>query len=169
MGNSFRNLLFCIVGWVFLFSSLALASPKIIAEVALNPAGDFKIEISEVKGEATIDGDTVRAERIVAELKGLKTGMTLRDKHAKDKYLEVQKFPVVELLSAIGKGGKGKGRIRMRGIEKDVEGTYRIEGNELKAVFAIKLSDFKITGIKYMGIGVEDVVKVLVTVPAKKK
>jgi hypothetical protein len=169
MRNSIRVLDIFGVGLGFFFSSVVAASPGIIAEVALNPAGDFKVEISDVKGEAIIDGDTVRAEKIVAELKGLKTGMTLRDKHAKEKYLEVEKFPAVELLSAVGKGGKGKARIKMKGIEQNVEGTYKLVGKELKAEFRIKLSDFKITGIKYLGIGVEDLVTVLVTVPTKKE
>ncbi len=169
MRSGVRGISYCGLVFGLLYSSVVLAAPEIVAEVTLNPAGDFKAEISDVKGEAIIDGDTVRAEKVVAELKSLKTGMTLRDKHAKDKYLEVATFPVVELVSAIGKGGKGKGRIKMKNIEKDVEGTYKIEGGELKADFPIKLSDFKITGIKYMGIGVEDVVKVRVTIPARKK
>lgn len=145
------------------------AAPGVTADVALTPAGDFKANIPDVKGEAILQGDTVTAENIVVELKGLKTGMPLRDKHAKEKYLEVEKFPIITLVKATGKGGKGTGRIKMKNIEKDVEGTYKVDGSEMTAEFPIKLSDFKITGIKYMGIGVDDEVKVHVTLPVKKK
>lgn len=154
---------------VLFHGSFLRAEVGVVAEVALTPAGDFKANIPDVKGEAVSKGESVSAENIVVELKGLKTGMTLRDKHAKDKYLEIEKFPTITLVKAIGKGGKGKGRIKMKGIEKEVEGTYKIAGSELTADFPIKLSDFKIIGIKYMGIGVDDVVKIHVTVPVKKK
>lgn len=149
--------------------SQSWAAPGVTADVALTPAGDFKANIPDVKGEAIVQGDSVSAENVVVDLKGLKTGMPLRDKHAKEKYLEVDKFPTVTLLKAVGKGGKGKGRIKMKNIEKDVEGTYKIDGSEMTAEFPIKLSDFKITGIKYMGIGVDDEVKIHVTLPVKKK
>lgn len=105
----------------------------------------------------------------MAKLKNLKTGKELRDKHATEKYLEVGKFPEAVLLKASGRNGKGEGRIKLRGIEKDVKGTYKINGSELESTFPIKLSDFGITGVKYMGVGVNDEVVVHVTVPIKKK
>ncbi|MEN0059946.1 MAG: YceI family protein, partial [Bdellovibrio sp.] len=58
--------------------------------------------------------------------------------------------------------------IRIKGIEKEIEGTYSIEKDVLNAQFKLKLADFKITGIKYMGVGVKDEVTVSVTVPIKK-
>lgn len=139
------------------------------ADVALTPAGDFKAKTDDVKGEAIADGDTIHAENITVNMKSIKTGLSLRDKHAKEKYLEVDKYPEAVLVKAIGKGGKGKARIRFRGIEKDVDGTYKIDGSMLVAEFPLKLSDFGISGIKYMGVGVDDVSKVHVTVPLKKK
>lgn len=155
-----------LLSTIFIYSA-ASASPGLIADVALTPAGDFQAKSEDVKGFATVEGDTVKAENITVSLKNLKTGLALRDKHAKEKYLEVDKFPEAKLSKAIGKGGKGKARVSLKGIEKEVEGTYKIEGKELKASFPIKLSDFKISGIKYMGVGVDDIVKVNVTVPIK--
>jgi polyisoprenoid-binding protein YceI len=148
--------------------SSAQAEPGVDADVSLTPVGDFKAHFGEVKGEATQQGDSVTAENIVIDLKGIKTGLTLRDRHARDKYLEVEKFPVATLLKASGKGGKGEGRLKLKDIEKDISGTYEIKGSELVAEFKIKLSDFKITDIKYLGIGVDDTVVIHVTVPLKK-
>lgn len=140
-----------------------------VVDVTLRPAGEFKAKTDDLEGEAVLEGDTVTAKNIVVGLKDLKTGITLRDKHAKEKYLQVDKYPEAILVYATGKGGKGEGRLKIRGIENDIQGTYEIDGDFLKADFPIKLSDFGITGIRYMGLGVDDTVQVHVKVPLKKK
>ena len=117
--------------------SQAASAQSVVVDVILNPMGDFKAKTSDVKGFATMKGDEVSAENIVVNLKSLKTGVELRDKHTQ-KYLETPKFPEAVLVSATGKGGKGKGKIKIRGVEKDIEGTYKVEGKLLKA-------DFKLT------------------------
>ena len=61
----------------------------------------------------------------------------------------------------------GIGKIKIRGIEKDIAGTYKVEGKVLKADFPIKISDFGIGDINYMGVGVEDTVTLHVAVPVK--
>lgn len=158
------------IGWIvlFLFSSVALAEPGLVLDVVLTPTGSFKAKTNQVIGSATVVGDTISAENITIRLKNIKTGLALRDKHMTEKYLEVGKFPEATLISATGKGGKGKGKIKLRGIEKEVEGTYKINGEELDAEFPVKVSDFGITGVKYMGVGVNDKVTVHITVPVKK-
>ena len=152
-----------------LISQFAWADVGMIADVSLSPAGSFKAKTSEIVGEATMTGDVITADKIVVKLKNMKTGIELRDKHTTTKYLEVEKFPEAVLTSATGSGGKGKGKLKLRGVEKDVEGTYKIVGNELNAEFPIKLSDFNIKGIKYMGVGVNDNLNINITVPLKKK
>lgn len=137
-----------------------------VVDVVLNPMGDFKAKTSEVKGEAVVKGDEVSAQNIVVTLKGLKTGVELRDKHTL-KHLDVTKYPEAVLISATGKGGKGTGKIKIRGIEKDISGTYSVKGKILEAKFKLKLSDFGIKEINYMGVGVEDEVTLNVTVPVK--
>lgn len=150
----------------FLFVSLVVNAQQASVDVTLNPAGSFKGKTSDVKGFATKKGDEVTATNIVVDLRNLKTGVTLRDKHTK-KYLETDKHPQAVLVSATGKGGKGTGIIKIKGVEKNIAGTYKISGNVLNATFPLTLSDFGITGIKYMGIGVEDQVKVQISVPVK--
>lgn len=153
---------------LLLLSSIATAETGLVLDVVLTPTGSFKAKTSDVKGSATVSGDTVSAENITIKLKNLKTGLALRDKHMTEKYLEVGKFPEAVLLSATGKGGKGKGRLKVRNIEMDVEGTYKVEGSELTADFQVKASDFGITGVKYMGVGVNDNVTVHITLPVQK-
>lgn len=147
------------------FSFTAIAQ-SVSVDVVLNPMGDFKAKTSDVKGEATIKGDEVSAKNIIVNLTNLKSGVELRDKHTQ-KYLDTKTFPDAVLVSATGKGGKGQGKIKIKGIEKDVDGTYNVEGKVLKADFKVTLSDFGIKDINYMGVGVEDQVTIHVAVPVK--
>ena len=152
-----------ILGLLFPFS--VLAEPSAVVAVKLSPAGSFKAETREVKGSAVHEGSKFTAKNIVVDLKSLNSGISLRDDHAKNKYLEVGKHPSAILVSATGENGKGSGVIKIKGIEKPISGTYKVKGKELEAEFDLKLSDFGITGIKYMGVGVSDLVKVTVSVP----
>jgi polyisoprenoid-binding protein YceI len=148
-----------------LFSTLTWAASATV-DVTLSPAGSFKGKTADIKGFATKKGEEVSAQNIVVNLKSLKTGVELRDKHTL-KHLETEKYPEAVLISATGKDGKGDGKIRIRGIEKNIQGTYKISGNELLADFKLNLADFKITNINYMGAGVEDEVVLHVAVPVK--
>lgn len=149
----------------FLVSSLAWAQ-QVVVDVKARPALSFKIKTSDIKGFAIQKGNSFEAQNIVVSLTNLKTGMELRDTHTK-KYLEVEKFPEAILISAKGEGGTGSGVIKIKGIEQKISGTYKIEGSNLVAEFPLKLSDFKITGVKYMSAGVDDDIKLAVTVPVK--
>lgn len=151
---------------LFFATNLALAASAVV-DVGLTPAGSFKGKTNDVKGFAIVKGDEVSAQNVVVNLKSLKTGIELRDKHTL-KHLEITKYPTAVLVMGKGKGGKGVGKIRIRGIEKQIQGTYKVEGNELNAEFKLNLPDFKITGIKYMGVGVDDQVTLNVSVPVKK-
>ena len=146
--------------------STAAMAQSVVVDVVLNPMGDFKGKTSDVKGEAIVKGDEVSAQNIVVNLKNLKTGVEVRDKHTQ-KYLETSKYPEAVLISATGKGGKGTGKIKIRGVEKDIAGSYKVEGKVLKATFKLKLSDFGINDINYMGVGVEDEITLNVAVPVK--
>ncbi len=134
------------------------------AYVSLNPAGDFVGQL-KATGSATVTGSKVSAKNIVVDMKSLTTGLDLRDDHAKNKYLEVGKYPEAVLTEATGENGVGSGILKFHGQEKPVKGTYTISGKNLKADFDIKLSEFGIADINYKGIGVEDKVKIEVNVP----
>jgi polyisoprenoid-binding protein YceI len=147
-------------------SSIALGQSSAAVDVTLSPAGSFVGKTSDVKGEAIQTGDTISASNIIVNLSKLKTGVETRDKHTL-KYLETDKYPHAILVSATGKAGKGEGKIKIKDIEKDIAGTYKVSGGQLEAEFPLKLSDFKISGIRYMGVGVKDDIKIRVTVPMK--
>ena len=148
-----------------LLPSLSEAQQAVV-DISLRPAGSFNVKSTQVSGFAQKKGDGFEAKNIVVGLKSVTTGIALRDEHTR-KHLDVQKFPEATLISAQGKDGKGDGLIKIRGIEKKIAGTYVIKGQRLEAQFPLVLSDFNITGIKYMGVGVSDEVTVHITVPVK--
>lgn len=146
----------------------AFAQVGAVVDVTLSPMGSFKGKANDVKGAATVSGDTVTAENIVINMKTFDTGIDMRTNHARNKYLEVEKYPEAVLVKGEGKGGTGKGTLKIHGVEHEVSGTYTVNGDTVTAKFPLKLSDFKIEGINYKGVGVEDSVNVTVTVPVKK-
>jgi hypothetical protein len=158
---------FIVYSFALLLSLSTWADPSATVDVTLSPAGSFKGKTSQVKGQAILKGDTVTASNLVVNLGSLKTGIDVRDTHTL-KHLEVSKYPEAILVSATGRGGKGEGLIRIKGIEQKISGTYTVKGSELVADFPLHLSDFKIVGLKYMGIGVKDEVKLHVVVPIAK-
>lgn len=147
---------------VLLFSLNAWS--QVTVDVVLNPMGNFKAKTESISGQAVVNGTNVSAQNIKVDLRTLKTGIELRDKHTQ-KHLQTDKFP--EATLSIGKGinGKGIGRININGQEKEIKGTYKVVGKNLEAHFSLNLPDFKITDINYMGVGVEDEVKVHVVIP----
>ena len=149
-----------------LFTQFSLAQQgNAKAFVSLNPAGDFVANLKST-GSAQMAGGKVSAKSIVIDMKSLSTGLDLRDDHAKNKYLEVGKYPEAVLTDATGENGKGQGKLKFHGKENPVTGTYTIQGGKtLQAEFKIKLSDYGISDISYKGIGVEDLVKIEVVVP----
>lgn len=155
---------------LIVFSGFSYAQDNTVkAYVVLNPAGDFVANLKVMSGFASLQGDQYKAKDVVVDLNSLVTGFETRDDHAKNKYLDVKKFPQAVLLEASGSKNQGKGRLKMRGIEKDISGTYKVvnSGKSISADFKIKLSDFGINDISYKGIGVEDDVRIEVVIPVK--
>lgn len=157
---------FFVVVSSLLFSLSASAQNGGVAiDVTLTPAGSFQAKTEKVSGTAykTPDGG-VAAENVTVAMTTLATGIELRDKHTK-KYLEAEKFPTAKLIKATGKDGKGVATIEIKGKQQKVNGTYKIDGNTLKASFKVHLPNVNITGVKYMGIGVAEDVVVNISLP----
>lgn len=141
---------------------------QVEASVVVNPVGDFTAEFKGIDGFAYVDGDGFKADAFVIPWSKVDTGMSVRNKHTKE-YFHADKYPNIEVMQAIGKGGKGVAKIKMNGEEQIVKGTYTKDGNNIVAEFPVTLSKFKVTNINFKGAGVQDEVKVKVTVPIKAK
>ena len=154
---------------LFVISARA-QGPNVKISVSLSPAGDFVAETENVIGNAVLgDNGVVEASNIRVDVKSLKSGISLRDNHMINKYLEAAKYPEVILKIGKGSANKGEAILVIKGKEGKVSGTYATNSQFLKAEFKIKLSDFGITDINYKGIGVEDEIKVVAVVPLVKK
>ncbi len=135
-------------------------------DATLDPAGSFTTEPAPVEGKIVKgSGDHVSADKLVVELDKVKTGISMRDGHMREKYLDTKKYPNATMTDMVGDGGKFKGKLTVRDKTKDVEGTYKIEGETAKAEFEIKVSDFGISPPNYHGVGLEDGVKLHVDAP----
>ncbi|HEY8278965.1 MAG TPA: YceI family protein [Bdellovibrionota bacterium] len=112
----------------------------------------------------------------------LDTGISLRNEHMKEKYLQVKEHPKAKLTlvdapvdpsfekdlsNASEKSFRGK--LSLHGKEKEVSGTYTAKGGVVQAKFPITLSDFGIDVPKYLGITVADTVNVDVELPLRKE
>lgn len=122
--------------------------------------------------------DDAWAGELTVALESLETGISLRDQHLRDNYLEVGKAAgyssaVMREIRLSGKardlqGGKGAftATLRLHGVEKSVQGQaeFRRSGPMLhvRASFPVTLQDFGIARPRYLGVGVRDVVTVQV-------
>lgn len=164
MGNS--ALYSAFIFSAFLAGHAAFAN-NLQIDVALSPAGSFKAETKKVTGTARRTADGIEATDVVIDMKSLTTGISLRDKHTRE-HLLADKYPQAKLIKATGRNGKGKATLEVRGKTTEVNGTYTIEGNVLKAEFPMKLTDLDIKGVRYMAVGVKDEVKVHIELPLQE-
>lgn len=126
------------------------------------------------KGRIVMDGNAMSGVFTVA-LGEFDTGISLRNTHMREKYLEVAKYPQASLeIKKLLLPEKGEvafdGALMLHGVTKPVQGKAQIErrtenGAELlrvEATFELKISDFEIQTPSYAGITVADVVTVAV-------
>jgi polyisoprenoid-binding protein YceI len=136
---------------------------KVIGKTG-GPTGCLKINGDKLTGTLTVD------------VTQFATGIGMRDRHLKEKYLEVAKFPTATLtfsdLSLPKKALTDDGVFLVEGpAEIEIHGqnlpvTIKIEGKrtgtltEITSQFDVKLSDFKITQPSFAGVSVNDLVRV---------
>lgn len=134
--------------------------------VTLTPAGDFVAKTTAIKGVAVEKADgSFTAENIEVDLNSLQTGISMRDSHMKEKYLDTKTYPKAILKKAIGKGGKGVGVLNIKGKDVNVKGSYKKEGSLLISEFTLMLADTGIVDVNYKGVGVDEEIKIEIAVP----
>lgn len=140
------------------------------------PKGELSVEDGKLSGTCTFRLDT------------LDTGIGLRNKHMKERYLEVGKFPLAKLAFTslplpenAGSAGFShdalpfKGVLSLHGVDKPVEGTAKVsrqgDAMALDARFGIKTTDFGIATPSFAGVTMaEDVtVEARITAPLQGK
>jgi polyisoprenoid-binding protein YceI len=149
-----------------MFCAQSVCAQSLQIDVKLTPAGSFQAITNKVKGSVQVSGNDAQAESVVIDLKSLTTGISLRDKHMKER-LNVEQYPMAKLIKAEGKGGKGTATLEIKGQKIPVAGTYEMKDGKLRAQFKMKMSDLGINDVRYMGVGAKDEVTVSVELPTK--
>lgn len=126
---------------------------------------------TKLTGELSL-GDPMVGGEMSFDLTGISTGISLRDDHLKEKYLETSKFPLARLSFAdvrVEQGSfKFKGMLQLHGASKEVTGEAEILAGKLRAEFVLKLSDFNIELPSFQGLKVADEVAVEVRAHLEK-
>jgi polyisoprenoid-binding protein YceI len=121
--------------------------------------------------------DTKASGSFTVDLEALKTGIALRDRHMKEEYLQVDRYPravltISRLDVALVPDGPAfgavtvpfEGSLLLHGVEKPVTGQAKVSRSDSKvtvnAGFTITLGEFGIEVPKYLGITVAEKVDV---------
>ena len=154
---------------------LAIGSPS-----AIKIRGKLSGDKPPLSGVLRLDGASLSGSAVVL-LDGFDTGMELRNRHMKEKYLETRKWPTTELVLAkltlpescavgdcVASGIPLEGSLSLHGSKQTVTGLVAIKktGGQMEAGFEFKfpLSDFGIETPSFMGISVTQAVTVTVAV-----
>lgn len=154
---------------------LAIGKPSLLK---INGTG------GKLKGKIEVSGTKVNGHLLVS-LDPITTGISLRDEHMKNKYLEVAKFPEASLQiselqmeknlfahSGSQKGILFKGKLKIHGIEKDIEGSADVESDDkvvsISAQTKTSISAHQIDLPSYMGIKVADEIQITTQFKLKK-
>lgn len=149
------------------FSINGFAENKSTLFVTLTPAGSFQAVSKKVKGNLLKQGDGFTADKISVSIESFKTGIELRDEHLW-KHMNVSKHPKAVLTDVKAKGGKATGVLEVNGIKKPVSMTYKVVGDEAHTSFTVKASDFALPKAEYLGVGVDNLIKVETIMNYKK-
>ncbi len=140
--------------------------------VPLRPGGAFAATTSSLGGALTLEpGKPARLTgELSIDLATIDTGISLRNQHLREKYLEVKKgkgfdkavLSEIQLADAAGEAFEGRtpftGKLLLHGVQHPVDGTAEIRregpGRRVRAEFPLQLTDFAIAPPLYLGVGV---------------
>jgi hypothetical protein len=129
-------------------------------EVQKPLAGQLEVKDNKISGDATF------------QLKAFNTGISLRDSHLKDKYLQVEQYPEAKLKMksfAISEtGAPFEGTLTLHGKENKVSGIVKSKKvnnkYDLSFDFDVNIKDYGIEVPSYLGVRVEEKVKIEVNI-----
>lgn len=156
---------------------LRITGGEVAVVCPLTVGGSFEAKTTAVNGEVTPAASGAIKGALVVDLIKLETGISLRDRHLRNNYLEVQKgagFAVAKLENIKVEKLPGKttfrGTLQLHGQQHEVTGTADVQqdgkGYKLEATFPVRVSEFQIPEPTYLGVGVQDEVTIRVTLTA---
>lgn len=154
-----------------------------VSFVAKITASSFIAKSEALSGTVEFDeaAGTISGGRIQVKADSFKTGMGLRDRHMRDKYLQAKKFPAIMLdlgastiAGTAGSKGTIEGNFTIRGVKKPMKAAVVVSeslGGKIvvTAKFKLDITDY---GIKQPGFAVvkmETVIDVTVELVLQRK
>lgn len=158
--------LLTMFGPLFLSWDLLAVECKIDAEAVIGIL-EFDIKGCDIKGDL-IEKDGAFAGKFEVDLNKLDTGLALRNKHMKEKYLKTQDNPTANLvLVPVAYGAKTfAADLRLNGLTRAIEGkVITAKKGELAVAFKVNITDFGIDKPGYKGIVIGEKINVQVRFP----
>jgi polyisoprenoid-binding protein YceI len=169
---------------------LALVALLILSSFTLKDSPDWKLTdkysvwfkgkhisgfFHTLKGQITFDENKLSSSKINLELEAasIATGNSLRTwRSKKKKWFDAKQFPTITFTSEkFQKATKGyvvTGKVKMKGIEKNVTVPFSFSDKTFFGNFQVKRSDFNIGKQKGWGKWVSDTITVNFTIPVTK-
>lgn len=155
-------------------ASYRVAKAEVVIVCPLTIGGSFEAKTTTMSGALESRPEGAINGSLQLDLQTLDTGIGLRTRHMRDKYLEVQKGPefataTLEDIRVERLDGKTaiKGMLLLHGVRREVTGTAEIRqedgGARVEAQFPVRVSEFEIPKPSYLGVGVRDEVQVKVS------
>jgi polyisoprenoid-binding protein YceI len=158
---------------------LAIGNPSAIRIEGKGDGPEGNLQAKEDGKSVVISG------ALKVDMKSYGTGISLRDRHMKEKYLEVEKFQTATLnlkdihlaKEDLQKNPETKATffavLDLHGVQKPVQGEVVLKpstngGYTVNAKFPLKLSDFSISVPAFAGITVADQVEITTTTEVEK-
>ena len=139
----------------------------------LTVGGGFEAKTQAVSGEVSLAADQPGSlgGALSVDLRTLTTGIGMRDRHMRDNYLEVGNGPefekaTIEDIQIEKLDGKTtfNGTLVLHGERRPVTGSATLErkdgGYKVQAEFPVRVSEYKITKPTYLGVGVQDEIRI---------
>lgn len=150
------------------------------ASVSFTAVGPAGMKIVGNTSELAV-ADDAKKITIAVPLAGIKTGIDLRDRHMREKYLQVDQFPRAELevtraslnlpSDGANAAGTGQGTMKIHGRSKPVSFKYTAKragaSYEVTGSVQVNVKDYGIEIPSYMGVTVKPDVDVSVKFTAK--
>jgi polyisoprenoid-binding protein YceI len=146
---------------------------RVVVVCPLTVGGGFEAKTEAISGAVSLGSDQPGSLKgaLSVDLRTLKTGIGMRDRHMRDNYLEVAKAPGFETATIEGiqiekLDGKTtfNGTLVLHGERRAVSGLATIarQGGDytVEAEFPVRVSEFNIPKPSYLGVGVQDQVRI---------
>ena len=148
---------------------------QIVVVCPLTVGGGFEAKSQAVSGEVAVGRESTGpiTGSLSVDLRTLKTGIGMRDKHMLDNYLEVDKGAdfekaTIENIQIEKLDGKTtfNGTLVLHGERRPISGSATLErrdgGYTVQAEFPVRVSEYKIPKPTYLGVGVQDEIRIKV-------